>query len=195
MKFSQLTLLTLIYGTSAFVPSNVFKNGFAVQKTPQTLSQKFQDAPTILRMADFSNPGESPKKKTRKEQLIEELETKTQQAATRRRALEAELEAAEAERLKLLKEAERAAKLPDPVNFGAAGGSVPFLAGGIAAAIGARQALAGRGEKMEDLKREQQIAKAAAEQDAKNRAAAEARNQAAQSAVSLFYLFFDCCQG
>jgi hypothetical protein len=185
MKFSTLTVLALISGASAFVPSTI-QNRFAVKNTPSII-QQIQTAPTALHMAD--GPSDIPQKKSRKEQLIEEIEAKTQAASVRRLALEAELAASEAERINLLKEAERISKLSEPrtIDFGAAGQMGPLLAGGLAAAVGARQALGNRSEMQDEFKRKQQIARAAAEQDAKNRAASEARIQATKSAVSIFF--------
>ena len=189
MKFTTLTVLAFLSGAAAFVgPSNVQNRvGVGAKNANLSLKQKIQTAQTVLFMADGPTP-----KKSKKEQLIEEINAKSLEAEARRQALEAELQAAEAERLRLLKEAERAAKLPDarPIDFGAAGGSVPLVAGGIAAAVGARQALQGRAEMQEEFKRKQQIAKAAAEQDAKNRAAAEARKQSLQNAVSFICTVF-----
>jgi hypothetical protein len=117
-------------------------------------------------------------------------------AEERRLALEAELAAAEEERIKLLKEAERAASIPEPrepLDLSGAAGAVPLVAGGVVATVAARSALEKRSERMEEVKRKQAIAKAAAEQDAKNRAAAEARKKAAKNSVSLFdYILLLC---
>lgn len=197
MRFSSLTLLLLLSpGTLAFGPSSVHDR-FAIRNIPmrrgESHSKHSRLTPstthtTSLKMAD-ENPSDKPKKKTKKEELLEEIEANVRKAEERRLALEAELAAAEEERIKLLQEAERAASIPEPrepLDLGGAAGAVPIVAGGVVATVAARSALEKRSERMEELKRKQAIAKAAAEQDAKNRAAAEARKKAAKNSVSLF---------
>ena len=73
---------------------------------------------TALRMADGMdrwqeqyNP--APKKKTKKEELLEEIELSVRKAEARRAGIEAELAAAETERKVLLEEAGRAAAVPE----------------------------------------------------------------------------------
>ena len=71
---------------------------------------------TALRMADGRwqeqyNP--APKKKTKKEELLEEIELSVRKAEARRAGIEAELAAAETERKVLLEEAGRAAAVPE----------------------------------------------------------------------------------
>ncbi len=194
MKFSTLTVLALISGTSAFVanPSSNSQNRFLQKNIPWRKQVDIVPQRSALRMAEgpYEFDGK-PKKKTKKEQLLEEIETKSREAEIRRQALEAELAAAEAERLKLLQEAEKASRLPDarPIDFGAVGGAVPLVGAALTAAVGARQALQGREEMQKEAIRKQQIAKAAAEQDAKNRAAAEFRQQAVKGSVSFAYIF------
>jgi len=192
MKFSTLTVLALIStGASAFGPSTA-NNRFAVRNIAIRESQSLPVAhgfhtATVLRMADANNSDPAPKKKTKKEELLEEIEESVRKAEARRVALEAELAAAEAERKVLLEEAEKAAAIPDfpePNNVSAGNIATGLAAGGIAAAVAARSGLEGRSKKVEEEKRKAAIAKAAAEQDAKNRAAAEARAAATKSSVS-----------
>jgi colicin import membrane protein len=191
MRFSTLSVLALIAtGASAFGPSTA-DNRFAVRNIVIRESQSLQvaqsfHAATALRMADGNKSDPAPKKKTKKEELLEEIETSVRKAEARRAGLEAELALAEAERKLLLEEAERAAAIPDFAEGGVSAGGIAtgLAAGGLAAAVAARSGLEGRSKKVEEERRKAAIAKAAAEQDAKNRAAAEARAAATKSSVS-----------
>lgn len=198
MRFPTLTILALIStGASAFGPP-IANNGFVVrhmsirESQSLPLAQRFPTATaTSLHMAVSDKTNEPPRKKSRKEELLEEIEESVRRAEARRVSLEAELAVAELERKKLLEEAERAAAIPDLPELGefnAAAVAVPLAAGGLAAAaVAARSGLEQRSKKVEEERRKKAIAKAAAEQDARNRAAAEARGKAVKSNVSFYF--------
>ena len=181
MRFSSLTVLALVAsGASAFTPASV-QSRFVLPNMP------LRKLVSLNMAADNKiDTSTTARKKTKKEELLEEINQSVRAAEARRQALEAELAAAEVERIDLLKKAERAAATPEPreVDFSGFSGAASLIVGSAVAAVAARSTLENRGEKQEEFRRKQQIAKAAAELDARNRAAAEARTEAAKNSVS-----------